>query len=264
MRSNSLGDLLSRYCEYASVGTELKRALWLSLAYPLLTAATAVALFVFVCAVVVAQFEAIYRDFGIPLPRLTIGVLTLARGVRTTWGALPVLALLGLGVWLAVRLLLPRATRRSMAGRLPLVGTVWRATSLAEYCHLLGLLLESDLPLPEALRLAGEGIQDADVDSSSRAMAKSVESGELFSHAMAKQPVFPLALARLVRWAEKEKSLSEVLHVAGSMFQTHARSYAGLAGTVLTFLCVLVVCFMVTVIPALFLPLITLISKLSG
>ena len=48
------------------------------------------------------------------------------------------------------------------------------------------------------------------------------------------------------------------------MFETQARSYSGFAGTVLTFLCVLVVFFMITVIPALFLPLITLISRLSG
>ncbi len=55
VRSQRLGDLLSRFTEYSSVGAELKRSLWLSLAYPVLTAALAIALFLFVSAVVVAR-----------------------------------------------------------------------------------------------------------------------------------------------------------------------------------------------------------------
>jgi hypothetical protein len=73
-----------------------------------------------------------------------------------------------------------------------------------------------------------------------------------------------LGLAGLVRWAENQKSLPEVLHVAGSMFEVRARSHAAFAGTVLNFLCVLLVISIVLVIPALILPLITLISRLSG
>jgi type II secretory pathway component PulF len=264
IRSRCLGELLARYCEYAGVGTELKRALLLSLAYPVLTAGIALVFFLFVCVVVVYQFEALYRDFQTLLPRATVALLALAHGVRSIWTAVPVVAIAGFCIWLAVRVFLPRPERRSLAGRLPLVGPVWRSTALAEFCHLLALLLESDLPLPEALRLSGEAVQDADLDASCRAMARSVESGRLLSHAMAEQPAFPLGLARLVRWAENRKSLPDVLHVAGSMFATHARSYSTFSGTVFTFVCVLIVFFMVMVIPILFLPLFQLISRLSG
>jgi type II secretory pathway component PulF len=264
LRSGRLGDILSRFSQYVGVGTELKRRLWLSLAYPILTVCTALALLCFVCVILVGQFEAIYRSFAIPLPRMTVGLISIARVVNTAWVPVAIVGGMLLLGWLAGRFLLPPSLRRGLAGRLPLIGRVWRATSLAEFCHLLALLLESDLPLPEALRLTGEGVQDADVDASCRLMANQVESGRSLSQAMEKVWLFPVGLPRLVRWAENQESLPEVLHMAGSMFESRGRSYSTFVGTVLNVICVLLVFQMVLVVPALFLPLITLISRLSG
>jgi type II secretory pathway component PulF len=264
LRSGRLGDILSRFAQYLSVGTELKRRLWLSLAYPIMTASAALALFVFFCLVLVSQFESMYKNFGIPLPRMTIALLAVARALNMAW--FPVALVVGTLFcgWLAATLFLSPSSTRALAGRLPLVGTVWRATSLAEFCHLLALLLESRLPMPEALRLTGEGVQDADVDSSCRVMASQVEVGRSLSQAMEQARLFPLGLPHLVRWAENQESLPEVLHMAGAMFESRGRSYSTFVGTALNVLCVLLVFTMVLVIPALFLPFITLISRLSG
>ncbi len=125
---------------------------------------------------------------------------------------------------------------------------------------MLALLLESQLPLPEALRLTGEGVQDSDVDASCRIMAKAGRVGPfaLASHGQA--PLFPVGLPRLLRWAENHESLPEVLHMAGAMFESRGRTYSTFVGTVLNVICVLLVMSMVMVVPALFVPLITLIS----
>jgi type II secretory pathway component PulF len=264
LRSGQLGDILSRFSQYVGVGTELKRRLWLSLAYPIFTVCAAVALLFFVCVVLVGQFEAIYSSFSIPLPRMTVGLISIARIVNTAWIPVAIVGGILFFGWLAGRVFLPPPLRRGLAGRLPLIGRVWRATSLAEYCHLLALLLESHLPLPEALRLTGEGVQDSDVDASCRQMANQVESGRSLSQAMEKVWLFPVGLPRLVRWAENHESLPEVLHMAGSMFESRGRSYSTFVGTVLNVICVLLVFQMALVVPALFLPLISLISMLSG
>jgi general secretion pathway protein F len=264
IRSGDVGDVLSRFTEYVSVGTELKRRLWLSLAYPVLTVSIAFLLFVLVCVVVVGQFETLYRDFGIPLPRLTIALLFVGRIVNSVWGPLLATVAVVFGSWLAAHAFLSPSVRRSLAGRPPLLGTVWRSTSLAEFCHLLALLLESRLPLPEALRLAGEGVQDADVDAACRQMECRVESGRTLAHAIAELRYFPAGLARLLHWAEREQALPEVLHMAGSMFEARARSYSAFVGTVLNVLCAVLVFGMILIVPALFAPLFTLISRLAG
>ena len=112
--------------------------------------------------------------------------------------------------------------------------------------------------------MTGDGVQDADLDRSCRLMAAEVESGRSLGQAMASRRPFTSGLPRLLQWAEKDRTMPEVLHMAGTMFEARARSNSTFAGTVVSVLCVLMVMGMVMIIPALFLPLITLISKLSG
>lgn len=305
LRTGKLGDVLGRFSSYASIGTELKRGLWLGLAYPLFTLILALALLLLVDGLLVAQFESIFSDFGIPLPRLTIVLIETSRLVRAGW---PVLAILfGLFVvgWLVMRFLLPAPSRNSLIGRIPVIGPLWRYTSWAEFCHLLALLLESELPMPDALRLTGQGIQNSDIDRACRAMANDVERGKTLSEAMSgrvpiikpsgpfdhldpKPPgkptaptmenlltvregaaavrrAMPSSLARLLKWAESHRAIAEILHMSGEMFEARSKSQAAFAGTVMGVLAVFgVIMGVFTVVVGLMLPLITLLSRLSG
>ncbi len=177
VRSGKLSDVLNRFTRYASIGLELKRSLWLSLAYPMVTSAAAASLFFFVCVFLVRQFESIYRDFNIPLPRLTIVLMFISQVASRLLIPFVILASVGVCAWLVAEVVLTPGARRSLAARLPLFGSLWRATSLAEFCHLLALLLESQLPLPEALRLTGAGVQDNDINRACELMARNVEAG---------------------------------------------------------------------------------------
>jgi general secretion pathway protein F len=264
IRSGKLGDMLSRFSSYVSVGTEIRRRLWLNLIYPFLTALAATSLFVFISTTLVNQFELVFKDFGVPLPALTIAVIAISHFMRSVWGPVITVIVTLASCLFVLRFFLPPPSRRSLATRLPIVGGVWRSTSHAEFCHLLALLLESELPLPEALRLTGQGVQDADVDYACRGMAKEVEAGRTLSHAITARRPFAPGLPKLLEWGETNRNLPEVLHMAGSMFESRARSSSTFAGTVVSVLCVFLVLSMVMIIPALFLPLITLIGRLSG
>jgi type II secretory pathway component PulF len=264
MRSGELGSLLDRFYEYLNIGVDLKRRLWLSLAYPALIVVAVFALLSGVCVFLVGQFEALYKDFGIPLPTMTRVLIVLAHSFAAAIVPLGIFLGASFCAWVAMRVFLPRAKRRSIACRLPLLGAVWRSMSLAEFCHLLALLVDGRLPMSEAIRLTGQGIEDASIDQDCRVMAGRVESGESLSGAMASRSRFPIGLARLLRWAENQKSVSDVLHMAGSMFEARARAQSRFVGVVLNFLCVLMVFGMVLAVPALFTPLIILIHKLSG
>jgi len=265
LRSGRLGDILGRFSAYMGIGTELKRKLWLSLAYPILSILVAMSLFVFVNVVLVTQFERIFRDFGIPLPQLTLGILLISRVLRSGWPALLIVVVAIVVLWLVLRIVLKPRDRRSLATKIPVIGGVWRYTSWAEFCHLLALLLESELPLPEALRLAGEGVQNSDLDRACRAMAGEVEHGGTLAQAMASRPELPSGLARLLRWATKQHAIAEILHMAGEMFEARAKGQAMFAGTVMAVLSVVIVLWGVfSVVIGLMLPMVTLISKLSG
>ncbi len=264
-RGQRLGDVLGQFSGYVEIGTELRRQLWLTLAYPMLSMAIAIAIFTFVSIVVVPQFAAIFQNFGVKLPRATEAILDIAN-LMTSIG--PVVGLLAAAL-IVFRLVSPMflrpGTLRALASRLPVIGGVWRWTSLAEFCHLLALLLENHLPMPEALHLTGEGVQDADVESTCLRMAEAVESGQDLARAMAERRLFPMGLPRLVRWGERQGSLTDVLHMAGEMFEARAAAHATFAGTVLGVMSLLLILWgLFTIIGGLMLPLVSLISKLAG
>jgi general secretion pathway protein F len=265
MRSGQLGDILGRFSGYMSIGTELSRKLWLSLAYPIVSILLALILFVFVNVVLVSQFETMFKDFGIPLPKITIAMLIFAHAFQTGWPAFVLVGILVLAAWLGSELFLGAAARRSLAASIPVLGGVWRYTSWAEFCHLLALLLESHLPLPEALRLTGEGVQDARLNRACEVMANDIEQGGSLSSAMISRNEFPKGLPRLLKWAGDSNATAEILHMAGEMFEARARGHATFAGTVMAVLAVISVLWgLITVVGGLMLPLITLISRLSG
>lgn len=265
LRSGRLGDILGRFTGYMSIGTDIRRRLLLSMAYPVLSITVAVVLFLFVSLVVVVMFENIFMDFGVPLPRLTIAIIVVSRFARGSWQIFAILGAAIVGVWIFIRLFLRVADRRSLITQIPVVGRVWRFISWAEFCHLLALLLESRLPLPEALQLTGEGLENADLDRACLLMSDEVERGSSLAQAMMHRRELPAGLPRLLRWAGDHAAQSEILHMVGEMFEARARSQATFAGTIMAVLAIVFVLLgMATVVIGLMLPLLTLISKLSG
>jgi type II secretory pathway component PulF len=264
-RTGRMGQVLGRFVEFVNVGIDLNRRLTISLAYPVISLVCAGAVFTFICTAIVGAFEQIFKDFGIPLPKLTIALLNIAR-VFNQGGVLLGETLIGLVIFaLVARFVLGRATRRSMLSGTPVLGAVWKNTSLAEFCHLLALMLDCELPLAEALRLTGDGVPDASVGRACTAMRLDVERGMRLSEAVARQPFFPRGLNRVLGWAEGNGSLPGSLQMVGEMFEVRARAQASFAGTVLGVITIISILFGVAVIVlGLFLPLITLISRLSG
>jgi general secretion pathway protein F len=119
--------------------------------------------------------------------------------------------------------------------------------------------------MPEALLLTGEGVQHAGLEAASRHLAEDVERGQTLARAMALRPEFPPQLAPLVRWGEDQGSLPQVFRIAGELFAERASGHATFAGTAVSVACfVLIILGVTLVILGMMLPLITLISKLSG
>lgn len=265
LRSGRLGDILGRFTGYMSIGADIRRKLFISMAYPILSMAVAAVLFLFVSLVIVVVFENVFRDFGVPLPKLTVAILVASQFARAVWPVFAIVCAGVVGSWIVFRLFLKTSQRRSLIASLPVVGRVWRYISWAEFCHLLALLLESSLPLPEALRLTGEGVENAGIERACQVMAQEVEQGVSLSQAIRNQRALPAGLPRLLQWAGDHAARSEILHMTGEMFEVRARSQAAFSGTVMAVLAVLFVLWgMFVVVVGLMLPLITLISRLSG
>jgi type II secretory pathway component PulF len=113
--------------------------------------------------------------------------------------------------------------------------------------------------------MAGCATRDPEIARGSRNAAAGVGAGEPFPQAIARAEVFPHGFGRLVAWAEGCGSLPDALRVAGELFEARARPQARATAAVFTVIVVMMVLFGVGfMIAALYMPLIQLISELSG
>jgi general secretion pathway protein F len=264
-RTGRTGEILGRFAGYAQIGADVRRQLWLSLAYPIIATVLAVAVLLFVLRFIVGGFDEIFRDFGIAIPTVSWFLIAVANAlgrIELIQGeALAAIA----ASFLVTLIFMDTARRRSLAGSIPLLGPVWRWTSLAEFSHLLGLLLESELPLVEAVPMAGQGVADLQVRNVARSMTGDLERGDSLAAAIGRRPFFPEGLGQIMAWAEKHQSMPGALHMLAEMFEGRARAQAHFVGTICNVLTVLAILGgIAAVIGGVMIPMIQLIQKLSG
>ncbi len=261
VRSGRLGDTLEQYVDHQNLAGEMRRRIWSALAYPLLLFAFALLLTVFLGAVVVPQFEAIYEDFEMELPLATTVVIEASHGIE--W--LVCGALVGvLVLWIVSRMTLSGPLQRRLVCRIPLVGPLWRYGALARFSHLAALLLESGIPWPVTLRWAAGASGDVDLADACHTIAREIESGRPLSASQTCQTRMPAGLGQILCWGEAQNSLPEALRTAGEMFEGRARTQTAFVVVVAPVIAIVATIGLVGfLVVSLFMPLIRLIETLG-
>jgi general secretion pathway protein F len=273
-RSGRLADLLGEYVRAANIGAELRRLFWSTLVYPLVALTLVLGLVYGVCIVSTRLIE--WSRDGLNLAQAVAG----PRGGRDRLGVLIVvarfisdhglevaigLALVPIAAWATLRFAMSASRARRVVCSAPVVGPILRFASLAEFCHLLAMLIEAETPLPKAIELAGQGVGDADVAEASARMGQAIEEGQPLSDALRLWTSVPAGLGQLFAWSEARRGLPDSLHLAGDMFEARARAQSTFAAGILaTLIMLMVVWWIGFAVAVLFLPMLSTISALSG
>ena len=158
VRSGHTGEVLSQYVRHTQHMHDIRRRMALAWGYPLVLILSSAAILFFFLWFLVPRFTKIFEDFGTELPGMTqFADLDVENAPRALGFDPAQLGRFDILVRLLWRHGLSPAERRRFLWCLPLVGNMIRAAAMARFSRLVGLLIENEVPLPEALRLAGEG-----------------------------------------------------------------------------------------------------------
>jgi type II secretory pathway component PulF len=262
LRSGRLADVLEEYVDLQNSQSELRRRVWLALAYPFVLLLFVTALTAFADVYVVGLFEKIFKDFGTRLPPLTVIVIQGSRPMMWFFTGL-----VGLSVVAPFLLWLAPVTGWVWPAlyRLPMVGPLLRWSHLAQFARLMGLLLDHKVSLPDTLRITAAGLPNARLARGCCRLADDTEKGRPLDESLALQRQFPARLIPIVQWGQRAPALPEAFRAAAEMFEGRVRSQGTLLETMLlpvVFLAILI--FVGLFVIAMFLPLISLITRLSG
>ncbi len=261
LRSRRLPVVLDQFAAFAQRQQDLRGRVLLTFAYPALLLGVMAAIAVYCDLFVSVQFAKIFKDFGTKLPDITIFLIDYLGLIAWSMVGLTVAVLI---VPLAVTVLPLTGRLGRAASWIPVVGTIIRDDRHAQFAALMAVLLEAEIPLPEALLLTSIALQHTVLGEQCRTAGKIVEEGGPLSQALS-EAGFPASMTALVAWGQQKNSLADSFRAAVEVFEARTNSQNALLSMIaLPLMFMAITTFVGFVVIGFFMPLIALISNLSG
>ena len=268
-RTRRMGVALDDLVEHHRATREVWGKVLGAIAYPLVVLAMTLFVLAFLPIFIVPQFAQMFREFELELPVATQAVIAVSEAMQWfgegpgLWFALTlsvvfivllVLASFGIGTPMTHR----------FTTTMPLVGPVWQWSGTAAFTRLLATMLEYDIPLPDALLLARDGVRDPEIREMATLFARGVEEGRSLSDLLAASNRLPASITPFVRWGERTGKLPEALRAITDMLLLRVQMRTLLLRSIAPPVVFILVGMMVGfIIIALFMPLVSLIQGLS-
>jgi type II secretory pathway component PulF len=267
VQTGRLPEVLSTLTVYARTVATTRATILEALLYPAVVFLFAVALFTLLIVFVVPQFDKIFTEFGLTLPRITWAVLLVARNPMVTL-VMPGLALLGtlLSAWLVSRF--TPAGRRAWARSvyaIPILGTLIRAARLAAFADLLALLVETKVPLPAAFRLAGGASSDPIMAQQAEEVCEDLAQGVPLAETFRGRGLVPEWVAWMAGAGEQRGDLAGALRQVANVYRRQVEVRASVLRSAIPQLLILLTAGIITAVfvIAVMMPMFTLLEGLA-
>jgi type II secretory pathway component PulF len=262
IRSGHLAEALEQFVDLERTQHELRRLVWLNLAYPAFLMIVMSFLAILLCLFIVPHFAHTLRDFKTDLPQISKLVLEGARPFAFVLITITVMFLV-FPLILSIRII--KSWILPAFYMLPFIGPLLRWSQMARFSRLMAMLLKQQVPLPESLRLTANGVQDAYLARACRKVAAEIEQGRPLGESMGARWQFSCDILPLIEVGEKASTLGSAFQSAAEMFEGRANAQGRSLEVFLlpaTFL--MIICFCGVIVLGLFMPLIALITRLTG
>jgi type IV pilus assembly protein PilC len=219
--SGALHLVLNSLTVHLEKAEQLRRKVKGALAYPVGILTVAVLIVAAMIVKIVPIFEDIYTKANAQLPIATQVLIGISRAVR----GYAVLLILGGGLIAGAVVMAARTERGRdfldlLKLRLPLFGSLIRKAVVARTCRTLSLLLQSGIPLLEALDIATQVAGSRSIERALEVTTRGVRDGATMADMMRKTGVFPSLVVQLVATGEESGSLSLMLGKAAVYYET--------------------------------------------
>lgn len=273
-----LETILLRLADFMEKSQRLKRKVIGAMIYPIAVITFASGIVMFIMTVVVPKFKQIFADFGTTLPKPTQILISVSNWFATgstaedASGAIPgwmVVLFAPLVVWGILKLI-----RQSEVGRfvldfiklkIPVFGKIVQKTVVARFTRTLGTLITAGVPILDAINITKETTGN---EVFTRALAKvhdSIREGESFAEPLQASRVVDTLVVNMVDVGEETGELDKMLLKVADNYDEEVET---LVGSLISLLEPVLVIFLGltvgSIVISLFLPLVKLISSVSG
>jgi type IV pilus assembly protein PilC len=262
----ALEAILQRLADFKEKAQSLKRRIKSAMVYPAVVITVACVIVGFILYYIIPKFESIFRDFDIPLPRMTLILIWLSQNLIKYFY---VVFLTPIFIWIFIKLLYRNKTGAYICDRIalmiPVMGTIIEKSTVARTMRTLGTLVQSGVPILESLNIVRDTAGNAVFERAFTRIYESIREGETIAQPLKESRIVDDIVVNMIDVGEETGELDTMLNKIADNYdeevETAVESLVSLLEPIMIVILGGIIGFIVI---ALFLPLITLISKLSG
>lgn len=217
--TGELDVVLSQLATYIERDTEARRKIASALTYPALVMLMAAVTVSVMSIFVLPRFRDFFQSLDAELPLPTRMLLSTTGFLENWWPVmLAVVVVVLVAIIAALRTDWGRRRKDSILLRMPAVGPVVRFTVIERFCRILTAMVQSGVPIPEALRLAGVGANNLVYERALEDARTQMLEGEGMARPIARTELFPGTVIQMMRVGEETGTLDELLEVVASYY----------------------------------------------
>lgn len=219
-KSGNLPGVLDYYIAYQRVSTGVRKRILATLVYPAILVCVATIIVAYLVTVVIPKFATLYKELDVQLPAATRILITLTVDYRPyLLGAIGLLALVALGVYLWSRTEEGGAAFDRLKFRLPVIGDTLLKFQVAQFTRTLATLLSGGTPLVGGLQTAGSAIGSQLLKGTVASATQMVREGQSLHSALASNGVMPELALDMIEVGESSGALAPMLNSVAEFYE---------------------------------------------
>ena len=258
--------VLKRLAEFSEKAQKIKGKVKAALFYPIAVLLVAVGIMILLMCFVVPKFKDVFAGMGFKLPGFTLFVMGVSDIIKDNILATAgVLALVVIAFLLFIKTKFGRHLWDKFKLHMPALGPVISKVAISRFTRTLGTLVSSGVPILQALTIVRETAGNVIVAGAVNKIHESVKEGETITAPMEASGVFPPMVVSMVDVGEQTGALPEMLmRIADDYDEQVDNAVSAMTSLLEPIMIIFLAVIVGSIVIAMFLPLIQMISNMSG
>ena len=260
--------VLNRLAEFAEKAQKIKNKVKGAMIYPSVVLLAAIGITAFLLTTVIPKFKQVFSDIlgDASLPAVTEFVMGVSDFVQHNGLQIAI----GVGALIVIYKVIGHTKGGSyaldvMRLKMPVTGTLVKRTAISQVTRTLGTLLASGVPILQALQIVRDTAGNKVIVNALQTVHDAVKEGESMTDPLAASGVFPPMVVSMVQVGEETGALADMLtRIANTYDDEVDNAVAGLTAAIEPALIIFLAVVVGTIVIAMFLPMIKIISSVSG
>ena len=260
--------VLNRLAEFAEKAQKIKNKVKGAMIYPSVVLLAAIGITGFLLTTVIPKFKQVFSDIlgDASLPAVTEFVMGISDFVQANG--------LQIAIGVAALIVIYKVIGHTKGGsyaldvmrlKMPVTGTLVKRTAISQVTRTLGTLLASGVPILQALQIVRDTAGNKVIVNALQTVHDAVKEGESMTDPLAASGVFPPMVVSMVQVGEETGALADMLtRIANTYDDEVDNAVAGLTAAIEPALIIFLAVVVGTIVIAMFLPMIKIISSVSG